>query len=562
MASIAANDALPVPAAAPAAGEGLRSRRLVLSHFWLAFAALLIACVLGAWQMWARSPLDAPAHTASNYFRSVTLHGVAMAYVLSTFFIMGFGYFVAETALGRPLKWLKAGWWGFWIGVVGVLMAALAVISGKASVLYTFYPPMTATPWFYIGLVLVVVGSWIWCGVMIAEMSFWKRDNPGQAVPLAMFATVANAVMWLWTTVGVAAELLFQVIPASLGWTQMVDVGLSRTLFSWTLHAIVYFWLFPAYIAFYTMAPREAGGRLFSDTMGRLSFILFLLYSLPVGMHHLFMDPEHSSGFKFLQMVLTAFVSVPTLLTVFTIAASLEIAGRMRGGKGLFGWVAALPWKNPMTLATGLAFVMLFFGGGGGLINMSYGMNAMIHNTSWVTAHFHLIFGGTVVIMYFAIAYAIWPSLTGREFASLKRVRWQLWLWFIGMMVMTIPWHGLGLEGQWRRVAAFDYTDPIIATWGPWVIVSLIGGMILLVSAVLLIWNLLPAGLGRRTVQVYRYAEAVHPPGRVPAALNGFALWNVLVAVLMLAAYGWPIAQFFADPPPQAVIHHMDRGID
>ena len=34
---------------------------------------------------------------------SVTAHGVAMAYVLTTFFIMGFGYFVAETALERPL---------------------------------------------------------------------------------------------------------------------------------------------------------------------------------------------------------------------------------------------------------------------------------------------------------------------------------------------------------------------------------------------------------------------------------------------------------------------------
>jgi cytochrome c oxidase subunit 1 len=53
--------------------------------------------------------------------------------------------------------------------------------------------------------------------------------------------------MWLWTTIGVAAELLFQVIPATLGWTQTIDVGLSRTLFSRTLHAIVYFWLFPAY---------------------------------------------------------------------------------------------------------------------------------------------------------------------------------------------------------------------------------------------------------------------------------------------------------------------------
>ena len=81
-----------------------------------------------------------------------------------------------------------------------------------------------------------------------------------------MYGTVANAVMWLWTTVGVAAELVFQVIPAAFGLTQTVDVGLARTLFSWTLHPIVYFWLLPAYLAFYTMAPRAAGGRLLSDT--------------------------------------------------------------------------------------------------------------------------------------------------------------------------------------------------------------------------------------------------------------------------------------------------------
>ena len=131
------------------------------------------------------------------------------------------------------------------------------------------------------------------------------------------------------------------------------------------------------------------------------------------------------------------------------------------------------------------------------------------------------------------------------------------------MMVMTLPWHYLGLQGQWRRVAAFDYTDPIIASWGPWVIVSLVGGVMLLVSALLLVWNLSPCGLGAaRRRATYRYAMAVHPPGRVPRALNGFGLWNVLVAVLMLAAYGWPIAQFFADPPPEAVVHHIDRGID
>ena len=77
--------------------------------------------------------------------------------------------------------------------------------------------------------------------------------------------------------------------------------------------------------------------------------------------------------------------------------------------------------------------------------------------------------------MYFAIAYEIWPRLTGREHASLAPLRLQLWLWFIGMMVMTLPWHWLGLQGQWRRVANFNYADPIIAGWGPWVIVSFVG---------------------------------------------------------------------------------------
>ena len=127
-------------------------------------------------------------------------------------------------------------------------------------------------------------------------------------------------------------------------------------------------------------------------------------------------------------------------------------------------------------------------------------MNAMVHNTSWVTAHFHLIFGGTVVIMYFAIAYAIWPVLTGRTPVSLRNQRLQLWLWFAGMMVMTLPWHYLGLQGQWRRVATFNYADPIIASWGPWVIVSFVGGLILLASAVLFVWNLLEFHRARAVV--------------------------------------------------------------
>ncbi|MBN3819458.1 hypothetical protein G3N57_23865, partial [Paraburkholderia sp. Se-20369] len=42
----------------------------------------------------------------------------------------------------------------------------------------------------------------------------------------------------------------------------------------------------------------------------------------------------------------------------------------------------------------------------------------------------HLIFGGAVVIMYFAIAYELWPYLTGRALGSARLIKTQLWLWF------------------------------------------------------------------------------------------------------------------------------------
>ena len=537
-----------------------RAERLVLAHIGLAFAMFAVAAVLGAWQMTVRSGLNVP-YTPETYFASVTAHGTLMAYVMPTLFAMGFGYFVSVTALDRPLPSMRLAWIGFWLAAVGIVMAVVPIVMGKATVLYTFYPPLTGSVFYYLGVLLVVVGSWLWVALMIWSMTDWKRDNPSAAVPLAMYATVANAILWLWTTGGVAVELLFQVIPASLGWTQTIDVGLARTLFSWTLHPIVYFWLLPAYIAFYTMAPLTAGGRLYSDTMGRFSFVLFLLYSLPVGMHHLFMDPEHGTGFKFLQSMLTALVVAPTLLTIFTISASMEIAGRLRGGQGVFGWIGALPWDRPMVLATGLSFVLLGLGGLGGVVNMAYGMNAMIHNTSWVTAHFHLIFGGSVVMMYFAITYEIWPKLLGRQPLSVTPLRLQLGLWFVGILVTTLPWHALGLFGEPRRVATFDYSNPAIAYWAPWTLVSTVGGYIMLVSALLFIGNL--AMLYRGPVEVdrrMRYALAAHPPVRVPNALNGFALWNWLVLFLMVAAYGYPIAQFFFLDTHPALVHRVDFG--
>ena len=389
------------------------ARKLVLAHFWVAFVAFLGAIVLGEWQMFVRSPLSPWVNNPEHYYRSVTAHGTVMAYVLPTLVAMGFGYAISELSLKRPLVGLRWAWAGFWLVVAGTLLAAATMAAGKASVLYTFYPPMIASSFYYIGVVLVVVGSWIWVALMSVNLRAWKKEHPDATMPLAMFGNVAGAYLWAWTSLGAAIEVLVLILPASLGLTDTINAGLARVFFSWTLHAIVYFWLMPTYIAFYTIVPRAIGGRLYSDTMGRVAFVLFLVFSMPIGIHHLFADPQVGAGFKFVHAVMTAMVSVPTLLTVFTIVASVEIAGRLRGGKGALGWVKALPWDNPAMLAVTFSFVMLGLGGAGGIINMSYQLNETVHNTQWVTGHFHLMFGGAIVIMYFLIAYELWPQLTG-----------------------------------------------------------------------------------------------------------------------------------------------------
>ena len=68
----------------------LVNRRLILAHFWLAFAVFGLALFLGAWQMLVRSPLYTWIGNPEWYYRSLTAHGTAMAYVFPTLVAMGF----------------------------------------------------------------------------------------------------------------------------------------------------------------------------------------------------------------------------------------------------------------------------------------------------------------------------------------------------------------------------------------------------------------------------------------------------------------------------------------
>ena len=222
------------------------------------------------------------------------------------------------------------------------------VALGRASVLYTFYPPLIGSAFYYIGVVLVVVGSWIWVALMSVNLRVWRRDTSRTSRCRSRCSpTSPDPISGPGPRSARRSNCCCRSFRSRSGWRTTIDAGLARVFFSWTLHAIVYFWLMPTYIAYYTIVPRAIGGRLYSDTMGRIAFILFLVVAMPIGIHHTFADPQVGAGFKFIHSAFTALVALPTLLTVFTICASVEIAARLRGGRGPFGWIAALPWDNP-----------------------------------------------------------------------------------------------------------------------------------------------------------------------------------------------------------------------
>lgn len=403
---------------------------------------------------------------------------------------------------------------------------------------------MKAHPAFYIGLTLVVIGSWGWCAVMLRALAGWRRNHRGVAVPLPMHGFMAAIIVWILATLGVAAEMLLQLIPWSLGFTDKIDPVLARTLFWWFGHPLVYFWLLPAYVIWYTVLPRAAGGRLFSDPLARLVFTLFIVMSTPVGFHHQLMDPGIPSGWKLLHTFNTLWILVPSFMTAFTVVASLEIAGRARGGAGLFGWIRRLPWSDPLVSSVILSMLLFTLGGFGGAINASFGMNAVIHNTSWVPGHFHTTVGSAVALTFMGACYWLVPRLIGRRLELAPMARVQPWLWFAGMLLFSVPTHLTGLMGMPRRVFDASYGDhPTALAWQSLTRSSAIGGMVLFASALFFLLVMTFTMFGEKVEEPDRveFAEPLEPPGAVAAVLDRYWLWTMTAIVLIVIAYGAPI---------------------
>lgn len=527
--------------------DAIRSQnRLILAHIYTSTAALCFGAIFGLMQGMSRATWLAPP-AWFDYYRMLTAHGVLMALVFTTFFITGLTTFAAHRAIPRQRS-LALGWTAFFVMLAGTVAAAYEILAGNATVLYTFYAPLKAAPLFYIGATLLVVGTWLVAADIFIDVAWFRRNRPDERLPLVVHGAACTFVMWVIATIGVAIEMLFFLIPWSLGWTPTVNVMLTRMLFWYFGHPLVYFWIMGAYIIWYNIVPLFFGGKVFSDALTRLVFVMLVLLSTPVGIHHEFMEPGISAGWKWLHTMTTYGVVIPSIITAFSIFAAFELDAQRKGRKGFAAMIRGLPWGDPAFSGPALGMILFIFGGFGGIVNASYGMDALIHNTMWIVGHFHVTVGGPVALTFVGCAYWLVPRLTGRALWAPKLALAQTYAWFVGMAVMSTAMHYAGLLGSPRRTEDVSYFGSTVAqTWMPEMKMAAIGGTILFISIIMFV----SVAVGTLFTKKEQYPEIafapVEPAARpTPTILDGMGRWAVIAVVLAVLAYVGPVRELLA----------------
>ena len=527
--------------------------RVVRAAFLSAFFALFLGAIFGIIQTLHRTDV-ARIIPSTDYYTVLTAHGVFMVISFTIFFLVGLFTWAVTRSLDRPLINIKITWTWYGLMATGMTLTGISILAGfvdsidmSADVLFTFYAPLQAHPLFYTGLVVFIVGTWIAGADWFRTFLAWRSDHPDERIPLQTFMVLTTMTMWYIATSAVAASVLLFLLPWSLGLIEQVNPTLTRTLFWFFGHPVVYFWLMPAYMLWYTVLPKIAGGRLFSDPLARVVFVLFVLLSTPVGIHHQYLDPGIAEGFKFISMTNTMFLLLPSLLTAFTVVASVEYGARRRGGTGLLGWLTDLPWRKPEFTGMMLAGLMFAAGGFSGMVNAGMNINYLIHNTLWVPGHFHLTVGTAVALTMMAGTYWIWPQISNKPIYSSQIGLFQVVLWFIGMALMSNAMHAQGLLGVPRRTAepeyaGFDYPT-MFGGFEELNVQIAIGGTLLFVSTILFLGNLaLTIGNPRVSGLAEPLPSPVSGAEDAPQVLDNLRLWVSIAVVLVVLAYALPIA--------------------
>jgi len=442
-----------------------------------------------------RLELIAPGKTIMDpqtYNAFFTLHGVIMIFL---FVIPGipavFGNFFLPILIGaKDVSFPRLNLLSWYLYIIGGLLAVVSILlpGGPIDTGWTFYIPYSVRTGTNVSLALFaafVLGfSSILTGLNFVT-TVHRLRAPGMSwfkMPLSIWSLYSTAWVQVLATPIIGITLLLVIIERAFG-VGLFDPALGgdpvlfQHLFWIYSHPAVYIMILPAMGVISEIIPVFARRTIFGYKFIALSSVAIAVFGSLVWAHHMFTAGMSNTG-QFIFSLLTMIVAIPSAIKVFN-------------------WTATL-YKGSIELATPLLFALAFIfqftiGGLTGVMQGVLSVDIMIHDTSFIVAHFHYVmFGGTGFGLFAALHYWF-PKMFGKMYNE-KISKSAFWLLFVGFNILYFPMFIMGWLGMPRRY--YDY----LPEFEIYHFISTIGSWILITGILLMLGNLISAKIRGKKV--------------------------------------------------------------
>jgi len=403
---------------------------------------------------------------ADWFYLVLTGHGANVLLFWIIFFEIAVLYFASAVVLGARLATPRFAWLGFVLMVVGAVMANYAVLRGDSTVMFTSYPPMMASQWFYLSLITFAVGALIAVFVFFGTLVVAKNENTyNGSVPLVTFGAITAGIIAVFTLAG-GAIILIPTWLWSLGLVSHID-SLMYKLVWWSMGHSSQQINVSAHVAiWYAIGAMVVGAKPLSEKVSRMAFFMYILFLQLASAHHLLAEPGMSESWKIVNTSYMMYLAVMgSMIHGLTVPGAIEAAQRRNGfTRGAFEWLRKAPWGNPAFSGFFLSLVMFgFIGGISGVVLGTEQLNVLMHNTIYVPGHFH----GTVVagttLAFMAMTYLVVPLIFQRDIVMPGLAKWQPFVFGIGAGGISLFMMGAGTLGVARRHWDLSLTDAMHA---------------------------------------------------------------------------------------------------